>query len=155
MGRRGEPFGRDYKKLNLIVDKSDTGNKTNLPDVSLTLGTVVVLSEKAIDLLGPLFHGCCEVLDVNIAETDSYYAGFNVTECLLDIWVRDESQFVEYENGNIFVRKPVFDYDKISNHNVFLFLGNLDLYVGEPVREIAEVNGLTGFDWSNKVPRKI
>lgn len=129
----------------------DLGGARPIPDYSTVAGAPV-LRARALDVLGDLLQGRCELLPLHV-EGDADLHMVNVTR-LSDALDEERSELDLFGDGRVMdIDRHAFRPERLAGETIFRVAQAPDLwdYVTDAVRGRVENAGLTGFLWDRRV----
>lgn len=149
--RGSEPFGGGFVPVILELDAGGRHGRDTVGDVCLSMQPFIVFSSKARQVLERYLTAAGEFLRVSAPLPG--FIGYRVLKPMVGVIDIESSVYTRYENGRVFVRKPVMYEEKVIGCDIFTVEESPgEIYVSQDFRQSVEDAKLRGFDFSREVP---
>jgi hypothetical protein len=146
-----------YQPVKLKLYRSDTGKKNFQTDIVTISGHLIILSEKAVNVLKDILDKTGQIIPVETESKRKKFYGFypnkNVYDSSVINW--NKSKWEDVEKDNIIrksIKKLVLNSNYPKDDYLFtLFDERMTVYVTDKFKELVEKNGLLGFDFSREI----
>lgn len=143
------PFGTSYAPVPLEFN-NEGRKKNSVGDICLNLAPFIIFSEKAKLALDRFLAPSGEFLEV-IAPVPGFF-GYRILKYVDDCIDMKLSQYMQYDNGAIDVRKPTMYEARVKELEIFTTPNTLSsIFVSSAFRDAVVKAKLKGFDFSNEI----
>ena len=134
-------------------DKSEEGKRNFQMDIGIIDGSLMILSEKAINVLKNIIEETGQIIPIETESKKKKFFGFYPNKNVYDSSIInfEKSDWKQAEKGKI-IHKVVLNNNYPKDDYLFtLFDVRTSIYVTEKFKELVEKHDLKGFDFSKEI----